>query len=124
LEKAVTSPNTGRAQGDTAVLMNAAQMTDQVASHMQQYAGSMNSKLQPLAQAWIGQSSTAFQSFQSDYQTSMTQLTQKLTELAAQIRRTAQAHETADQDSNRQLANASSGQSGSSGSALSTSLNT
>jgi WXG100 family type VII secretion target len=120
----VTSPSTGRAQGDTAILMNAAQTTDQVASNMQQYAGTMQSRLQPLAQAWIGKSSTAFQSFQTDYQKSMTQLTQKLQELAAQIRRTAQAHETADQDSNRQLANASGGQSGSTGSALSTPLNT
>ena len=120
----MTSPNTARAQGDTAVLMNAAQLTDQTASRMQQYAGSMNSKLQPLAQAWIGKSSNAFQSFQSDYQSSMTQLTAKLQELSAQIRRTAQAHETADQDSNRQLANASGGQNSGSGSALSSPLNT
>ena len=120
----MTAPNTGRAQGDTAVLLNAAQTTDQVSDQMQQFAATMQSKLQPLAQAWIGKSSTAFQSFQSDYQTSMTQLTLKLKELAAQIRTTAQAHETADQDSNRQLANASGAQSSSTGSSLSTSLNT
>jgi WXG100 family type VII secretion target len=119
----VTSPNSARAQGDTAVLLNAAQMTDQVAGRMQQYAGTMQSRLAPLAQAWVGKSSTAFQTFQSDYQSSMTQLSAKLSELATQIRRTAQAHESADQDSNRQLANASGGQN-SSGSALSTPLNT
>lgn len=119
----MTSPNTARAQGDTAVLMNAAQLTDQTSARMQQFAGTMQSRLQPLAQAWIGKSANAFQSFQTDYQTSMTKLTQKLAELATQIRRTAQAHESADQDSNRQLANASGGQSGS-GSSLSTPLNT
>jgi WXG100 family type VII secretion target len=82
----------------------------------------MQSRLEPLSQAWVGKSSTAFQSFQSDYQSSMVKLTSKLQELATQIRRTAQAHESADQEGNRQLANASGGQNASNGS-LSTSLN-
>ena len=117
----MTAPNTGRAQGDTSVLMNASQLTDGVAERMKGHAGVLQSRMVPLEQAWVGKSSLAFQTIHSDYQTSMNSLYTKLKELAVQIRVTASAHESADQFSNRKLANASDGQSGST---LSAPLNT
>ena len=101
--------NMARAQGDTAALLNAAQLTDQVAERMKMHATVLQSRLTPLEQAWIGKSSTAFQTFHTDYQSSLTKLHLKLKELAVQIRRTAQAHESADQIGNQKLANASDG---------------
>lgn len=118
----MTAPNTGRAQGDTSVLMNASQLTDGVAERMKGHATVLQSRLVPLEQAWVGKSSVAFQTIHSDYQTSMTSLYTKLKELAVQIRVTAQAHESADQFSNRKLANASDGQQAP-GSTLSAPLN-
>jgi uncharacterized protein YukE len=119
----MTAPNTGRAQGDTSVLMNASQLTDSVAERMKGHATVLQSRLVPLEQAWVGRSSVAFQTIHSDYQTSMTSLYMKLKELAVQIRVTAQAHESADQFSNQKLANASDGQQAP-GSSLSAPLNT
>lgn len=118
----MTAPNTGRAQGDTSVLMNASQLTDGVAERMKGHATVLQSRLTPLEQAWVGKSSVAFQTIHSDYQTSMTSLYTKLKELAVQIRVTAQAHESADHFSNQKLANASDGQQAP-GSALSAPLN-
>lgn len=115
--------NMARAQSDTSVLMNASQLTDQVAERMKSHAAVLQSRVAPLEQAWVGKSSTAFQTFHLDYQSSLNGLHLKLKELAVQIRRTAQAHESADQLSNQKLANASGGQDGAAGSALSAPLN-
>lgn len=120
----MTTPNIGRAQGDTSVLMNAAQMTDGVAEQMKGHATTLQSKLVPLEQAWVGKSAVAFQTIHTDYQTSLNGLYMKLKELGVQIRRTAQAHESADQFSNQKLSNASGGQDAPGGSALSAPLNT
>lgn len=106
----MATTNMGRAQGDTAVLMNASQLSDEVAERMKSHATVLQSRLAPLEQAWVGKSSTAFQTIHADYQTSLNGLYLKLKELALQIRRTAQAHETADHFSNQKLANASGGQ--------------
>ncbi|TDQ04929.1 WXG100 family type VII secretion target [Labedaea rhizosphaerae] len=114
--------NMARAQGDTSALLSASQMTDQVAERMKEHAVVLQSRLQPLEQAWVGKSSTAFQTFHTDYQTSMNRLQLKLKELAVQIRRTAAAHESADQTSNQKLASASGGDSPAS-SSLSANLN-
>jgi uncharacterized protein YukE len=116
--------NMARAQGDTSVLMNASQLTDQVAERMKEHATVLQSRLSPLEQAWVGKSSTAFQTIHTDYQSSLTGLYLKLKELAVQIRRTAQAHESADQFSNQKLANASGGQDAATGGSLSAPLNT
>jgi WXG100 family type VII secretion target len=113
--------NMARAQGDTSVLLNASQVTDQVAERMKEHAAVLQSRIQPLEQAWVGKSSTAFQTFHADYQGSMNRLYLKLKELAVQIRRTAAAHESADQTSNQRLASASGGNAG--GSSLSAQLN-
>lgn len=113
-----------RAQGDTSVLMDASQRTDGVAERMKSHATVLQSRLVPLEQAWIGKSSMAFQTIHSDYQTSLSGLYLKLKELALQIRRTAQSHESADQFSNQKLANAAGGQDASTGSSLSAPLNT
>jgi WXG100 family type VII secretion target len=102
--------NLARAQGDTSVLMSAAQTTDEVAERMKSHATVLQSRLVPLEQAWVGKSSMAFQTIHADYQTSLNALYMKLKELAVQIRRTANAHESADQFSNQKLANASGGQ--------------
>ena len=102
--------NMGRAQGDTSVLMDAAQKTDAVAERMTSHARELQQRLVPLEQAWVGKSSMAFQTIHVDYQTSLNRLSQKLKELAVQIRRTAQAHESTDQLSNQKLANAAGGQ--------------
>ena len=115
--------NMARAQGDTSVLMNASQLTDDVAERMKNHATVLQSRLAPLEQAWIGKSASAFQTIHSDYQSSLTALHLKLKELAVQIRRTAQAHESADQFSNQKLANASGGQDAPTGSSLSAPLN-
>jgi WXG100 family type VII secretion target len=112
-----------RAQGDTSVLMNASQLTDDVAERMKSHATVLQSRLAPLEQAWIGKSSAAFQTIHTDYQSSLNALYMKLRELAVQIRRTAQAHESADQFSNQKLANASGGQDTPTGSLLSAQLN-
>jgi WXG100 family type VII secretion target len=106
--------NMARAQGDTSVLMSAAQTTDDVAERMKGHATVLQSRLVPLEQAWVGKSSMAFQTIHADYQTSLNALYMKLKELAVQIRRTANAHESADQFSNQKLANASGGQDASS----------
>lgn len=115
--------NMARAQGDSSVLMNAAQTTDGVAERMKSHAAVLQSRLTPLEQAWMGKSSTAFQTIHVDYQSSLNGLYMKLKELAVQIRRTAQAHESADQFSNQKLASASGGQDAP-GSSLSAPLNT
>jgi len=114
--------NMARAQGDTSALLGASQQTDQVAERMKEHAVVLQSRLQPLEQAWVGKSSTAFQTFHTDYQSSMNRLYMKLKELAVQIRRTAAAHESADQYSNQKLASASGGDSPT-GSSLSANLN-
>jgi len=114
--------NMARAQGDTSILLNASQVTDQVAERMKEHAVVLQSRLQPLEAAWVGKSSTAFQTFHTDYQGSMNRLYMKLKELAVQIRRTAAAHESADQTSNQKLASASNGGNGNS-SSLNASLN-
>lgn len=110
------------AQGDTAVLMDASRLTDQVAERMRGHATVLQSRLAPLEQGWIGRSSTAFQAFQTDYQSSLNRLYLKLKELAVQISRTAQAHESSDQFGNQKLANAASGEAPTGGS-LSAPLN-
>jgi uncharacterized protein YukE len=119
----MTTPNMARAQGDTSILVNASQMTDDVADRMKGHAAALQSRLVPLEQAWLGRSSVAFQTIHTDYQTSLNALHLKLKELAVQIRRTAQAHESADQFSNSKLANASGGQDAPTGSSLSAQLN-
>jgi uncharacterized protein YukE len=78
----------------------------------------------PLEQAWVGKSATAFQTIHTSYQGSMTGLYLKLKELAVQIRRTAQAHEAADHESNQRLANASGGQDAPTTGGLAATLNT
>lgn len=118
----MTTPNVGRAQGDTSVLMNASQLTDGVAERMKGHAAVLQSRLLPLEQAWLGRSSVAFQTIHMDYQTSMNGLYMKLKELAVQISKTAQARESADQFSNQKLSNASGGDAAPGGS-LSASLN-
>lgn len=110
-----------RAQGDTSVLMNAAQMTDGVAERMKSHAAVLQSRLVPLEQAWIGRASTAFQTIHTDYQTSLNGLYMKLKELAAQIGTTAKVHESTDSFSNQKLANAAGAQNAP---ALSAPLNT
>jgi uncharacterized protein YukE len=115
--------NMTRAQGDTTVLMEASQLTDQVAERMRNHAMVLQSRLAPLEQAWVGRSSLAFQTFHADYQTSLNRLYLKLKELAVQIRRTAQSHESADQFSNQQLARAASGEGDVTGGSLSAPLN-
>jgi WXG100 family type VII secretion target len=114
--------NMTRSQGDTAILMDASQLTDQVAERMRNHAAVLQSRIAPLEQAWVGKSSTAFQTIHADYQSSMNGLYLKLKDLAVQIRRTAQAHESADQFSNNKLANASGG-GAATGSSLSAPLN-
>jgi WXG100 family type VII secretion target len=119
----MVASNMARAQGDTSVLMNAAQMTDGVAERMKGHATVLQSRLRPLEAAWTGKSSVAFQTIHTDYQSSLNGLYMKLKELAVQIRRTAQAHDSADQVSNQKLANASGGQDAPTGSSLSAPLN-
>ena len=116
----MTEPNMARAQGDTSVLTNTAQLTDGVAERMKAHAAVLQSRLTPLEQAWVGKSAAAFQTIHTDYQSSLNGLYLKLKELSAHIGRTAQAHESADQFSNQKLANASDAQGGS----LSAPLNT
>jgi WXG100 family type VII secretion target len=115
--------NMARAQGDTSVLMSAAQTTDGVAERMKTHASVLQSRLQPLEQAWVGKSSVAFQTIHTDYQTSLNGLYMKLKELSVQISNTARAHEDADQFSNQQLANASGDQTAPTGGSLSAPLN-
>lgn len=102
--------NMTRAQGDTSVLMSAAQTTDGVAERMKAHASVLQSRLVPLEQAWIGRGAVAFQNIHVDYQTSLNGLYMKLKELSVQIGTTARAHESADSFSNQRLANASGGQ--------------
>ena len=116
--------NLTRAQGDTSVLMNAAQLTDGVAERMKSHATVLQSRLVPLEQAWVGKSAVAFQTIHTDYQTSLNGLYSKLKELSAQIGVTARAHESADQFSNQKLANASDAQGAPTGATLSAPLNT
>jgi uncharacterized protein YukE len=120
----MVASNMARAQGDTSVLMNASQLTDGVAEQMKNHATVLQSRLVPLEQAWVGKSSVAFQTIHIDYQSSLNRLYLKLKELAVQIKRTAQAHESADQFSNQKLANASEGGNAPTGSSLSAPLNT
>jgi uncharacterized protein YukE len=120
----VTVPNMGRAQGDTSVLMNAAQITDGVAERMKSHAAVLQSRLTPLDQAWVGRSSVAFQTIHTDYQGSLNGLYMKLKELSVQIGLTARAHESADQFSNQKLANAAEAAGAPTGSSLSAPLNT
>lgn len=115
--------NMARAQGDTSILMSAAQTTDGVAERMKTHASVLQSRLMPLESAWMGKSSVAFQTIHTDYQTSLNGLYMKLKELSVQIANTAKAHEGADQFSNQKLANASGAQEAPAGSSLSAPLN-
>jgi uncharacterized protein YukE len=115
--------NMARAQGDTSVLTNAAQLTDGVAERMKSHATVLQSRLTPLEQAWVGKSSVAFQTIHTDYQTSLNGLYLKLKELSVQIGLTAKAHESADQFSNQKLASASGDQTAPAGGSLSAPLN-
>lgn len=119
----MTAPSLNRMQGDTAVLLQASQTTDAVADRMRQHASALQSRLVPMEQALIGRTGAAFGTFQSDYQGSLGRLHMKLKELAVQIRRTAQAHESADAASNQRLNNAAGGQDAPGAGGLSASLN-
>ncbi len=118
----MTAPSMNRAQGDTAVLLQASQATDAVAERMRQHASTLQSRLVPMEQALVGRTGTAFSTFQTDYMSSFNGLYSKLKELAVQIRRTAQARESADAASNQRLNNAAGGQSAPTG-GLSATLN-
>ena len=119
----MTAPSQNRAQGNTAILLQASQVTDAVAALMRPHASALQSRLAPMEQALIGRTGSAFTTFQSDYQTSLGRLHLKLKELAVQIRRTAQAHESADAASNQRLNNAAGGQDAPGSGGLSASLN-
>lgn len=119
----MTAPSPHRAQGDTNVLLNAANVTDTVAENMKQHATALRSRLVPMEQALVGKAGTTLTTFKGDYQTSLDRLYLKLKDLAVQIRRTAQAHASADADSSRRLLGAAGGDAAPAGGGMSASIN-
>ena len=120
----MTAPSQNRAQGDTNVLLQASQVTDNVAENMKQHAATLRSRLVPMEQALIRQGGYDAHHVQGRLRhVAQPALPEAQGTSPVQIRRTAQAHAAADADSSRRLVNAAGGENATGGTSLSATLN-